>query len=188
MSQIFSGAILAGGQSSRFGSDKALHLWHGKSLIEHARSGLKNCDDCFVVGGNAARYGFLGLPVYADNTVFPGALYGVARALEFATQNRVAITACDMPNLTSKYWAWLASFDCDVVICENANGLPEPLAALYSRSLLPLAEAALAKKQFKLSSWFMGANICVLPWQEVQAHFGEHIFLNANTPEFFGGI
>lgn len=35
------GAILGGGQSSRFGSDKALALLHGKPLMEHAIEGLR---------------------------------------------------------------------------------------------------------------------------------------------------
>lgn len=35
------GAILGGGQSSRFGSDKAVALLNGRSLMEHAIAGLR---------------------------------------------------------------------------------------------------------------------------------------------------
>jgi molybdopterin-guanine dinucleotide biosynthesis protein A len=34
------GVVLAGGQSSRFGSDKALALWNGVPLIDHALAAL----------------------------------------------------------------------------------------------------------------------------------------------------
>lgn len=45
------GAILAGGRSSRFGSDKALAILHEKPLIEHVADGLRSqvCD-LIVVG------------------------------------------------------------------------------------------------------------------------------------------
>ena len=35
------GAILGGGQSSRFGSDKAVALLHGLPLMDHASAGLR---------------------------------------------------------------------------------------------------------------------------------------------------
>jgi molybdopterin-guanine dinucleotide biosynthesis protein A len=45
------GAVLAGGLSSRFGSDKALAIWAGRSLLDHALAALRpHCDALVVVG------------------------------------------------------------------------------------------------------------------------------------------
>ena len=45
------GAVLAGGRSSRFGSDKAEALLHGRSLLDHAIEALSaQCDSVIVVG------------------------------------------------------------------------------------------------------------------------------------------
>ena len=45
------GAVLAGGQSSRFGSDKALAQLHGRTLIARAVEALEaKCDSVIVVG------------------------------------------------------------------------------------------------------------------------------------------
>jgi molybdopterin-guanine dinucleotide biosynthesis protein A len=45
------GAVLAGGRSSRFGSDKALAMLGGRSLLDHAAAALRpHCDAVVVVG------------------------------------------------------------------------------------------------------------------------------------------
>ena len=45
------GAILAGGRSRRFGSDKAVALLHGRPLIEHALAALARQADAVIVCG-----------------------------------------------------------------------------------------------------------------------------------------
>lgn len=45
------GAVLAGGRSSRFGSDKALAMLEGRTLLDHAAAALgPHCDAVVVVG------------------------------------------------------------------------------------------------------------------------------------------
>lgn len=45
------GAVLAGGRSSRFGSDKALAMLDGQTLLDHALAALRpHCDAVIVVG------------------------------------------------------------------------------------------------------------------------------------------
>lgn len=51
------GAVLAGGRSSRFGSDKALATWRGKPLLAHAADALgAQCDAVVVVGREDAGF------------------------------------------------------------------------------------------------------------------------------------
>jgi molybdopterin-guanine dinucleotide biosynthesis protein A len=47
------GAVLAGGRSSRFGSDKAVALAHGKSLLAHAIETLRQVTTDVVICGGA---------------------------------------------------------------------------------------------------------------------------------------
>ena len=48
------GAVLAGGRSSRFGSDKALAMLGGRTLLDHAVAALApHCDAVVVVGRGA---------------------------------------------------------------------------------------------------------------------------------------
>ncbi|MEG3179068.1 molybdenum cofactor guanylyltransferase [Sphingomonas sp. LT1P40] len=77
------GAILAGGESSRFGSDKALAELHGRKLIDLARTALASqCDDVVVIGRDdgIADWPAPGL----------GPLGGIAAALNHALGNGFA--------------------------------------------------------------------------------------------------
>lgn len=87
------GAVLAGGQSRRFGSDKALALLDGKPLIDHARNAIAPYVDTVVICGRAG-----GLP---DRPV-PGLgpLGGLNAALHHARTigaEGVLTTGCDTP-------------------------------------------------------------------------------------------
>jgi molybdenum cofactor guanylyltransferase len=176
-----SGAVLAGGRSSRFGRDKALEVWQGKTLLEHALESLADCAERFIVGGNE-RFGFTGVPIHPDLEPFQGSLYGLARALELAQKDRVAVMACDMPNLTPEFWAHLAKLKpAQIVIPENADGFLEPLAAIYSKSCLPAIRQALEVNQLRMTGWHTGLEVRVVPWAELAPRFGTNLFQNVNT-------
>ena len=178
---FISGAVLAGGRSSRFKTDKALHLWRGRTLLEHALDSLEGCGERFVVGGD---YAVKGIKVYPDLEPHLGSLHGVARALGLARCDRVAVTACDMPNLSPAYWDWLANLTpCDVLMPRSADGDLEPLAAVYSRACLPLIQRHLERGELKMTGWWtVPLEITVIDWPAVQSRFGGDLFLNANTP------
>jgi molybdopterin-guanine dinucleotide biosynthesis protein A len=74
------GAILAGGQSSRFGSDKAVATLHGERLIDLARAALAGqCEEVVVIGRGG------GVPDWPTPGLGP--LGGVAGALRHAEAN-----------------------------------------------------------------------------------------------------
>ncbi len=75
------GAILAGGKSSRFGSDKALALLNGRPLIDHVASSLSTQCDAMVVVGR----GLEGHKCIEDRPAPDmGPLAGLAGALAYA--------------------------------------------------------------------------------------------------------
>ncbi len=176
-----SGAVLAGGRSSRFETDKALHVWRGKTLLEHALGSLEGCAERYVVGG---EYALERIAVYPDLEPHAGSLRGLARALELASFERVAVTACDMPNLSIAYWAWLSHLEpCDVLIPRSASGDLEPLAAIYSRTCLPCVQSSLERGDLRMKGWWDASlSVTVVDWPLVQSRFGDDVFLNANTP------
>ena len=82
------GCILAGGRSSRFGSDKALVVWRGKTLLAHAIARLRPQVQDIAVNTNSARaeYRHCGAPIVRDETdAFEGPLAGVLSGLRWAS-------------------------------------------------------------------------------------------------------
>lgn len=88
------GAVLAGGRSSRFGSDKALAIMpDGRSLLDHAIAGLAPHVAQVVICGRAG-----GLPDRPAPDMGP--LGGLNAALHHACSHDFAgvlTTGCDMP-------------------------------------------------------------------------------------------
>ena len=89
------GAVLVGGASSRFGSDKAAALWGGTALADHAADAIAPFAAAVVrVGGGG------GIPDLPQAGLGP--LGGIAAALDHAGRHgfdTVLTIACDMPRL-----------------------------------------------------------------------------------------
>jgi molybdopterin-guanine dinucleotide biosynthesis protein A len=184
----FSAAVLAGGWSKRFGSDKASFVWQGKSLLTWVLDSLQDADERFIVANRP--YPESGLTVYADQIPGGDSLSGIHAALVHARHDWVAIAACDLPNLQSAYWAFLLSQiqpTRQAVAGIGPGGFAEPLAALYHRSLLADIEDRLRSNRLKLQAILDPAQTVRIPWSELEHRFGPRLFLNANTLEELTG-
>ncbi|MEQ1549832.1 molybdenum cofactor guanylyltransferase [Sphingorhabdus sp.] len=101
------GAILAGGQSRRFGSDKAEALFEGKPLLDHVADALRPQVADLVVAGKQ----WPGLETVADiPEARIGPLGGLAGALDLAWRHdfdAVLSSGCDVIGLPSSLSALL---------------------------------------------------------------------------------
>jgi molybdopterin-guanine dinucleotide biosynthesis protein A len=123
--------ILAGGASSRMGTDKSQLPLEGQTFTERiAETLLKLTDSVYVVGGRQAESS---LPSVAD--VYPqwGALGGLHAALTACKREWAIVVACDLPFATAELFSFLAEkrVDHDAVVPIQEDGRPQPLAALY---------------------------------------------------------
>lgn len=78
------GVILGGGQSSRFGSDKALATFAGRPLIDHALETLAQHSDAVATAGRA-HGDLLSIPDHPEPGLGP--LGGLSGALHYALDN-----------------------------------------------------------------------------------------------------
>ncbi len=123
--------ILAGGASSRMGTDKSQLLIEGQTFTERIAETLLNLTDSVTIVGRSE-----------ENSRFPsvpdvyqkwGALGGLHGAFSTCEREWAIVVACDMPFVTSELFSFLANLrlDHDAVVPVQRDEVPQPLAALY---------------------------------------------------------
>ncbi len=175
-----SGAVLAGGRSSRFGSDKARHVLNGKPLAGWVLGSFAEMDERFLVAGRP--YPEFGVPVYPDLYQRGAALCGLHSALVHAQHSWVAVAACDLPFLSPAYWRALADVREGVLaVTVVREGRAEPLASLYHKALLDLAEARLRRGELALQGLLDARWTARLAWETLS--LPPLSFENFNVPQ-----
>jgi molybdopterin-guanine dinucleotide biosynthesis protein A len=151
ISQV-AGVVLAGGKSSRFGSNKALALHQGTALIETITRRLAGLfPETLLITNTPEAYAFLGWPMAGDQYRDCGPLAGIHAALKTISQPRAFVCGCDMPLVNPELIRFLCELpgDHEVVLPWLPEG-PEPLYAVYSKKILPRIEEHLARNQCKI--------------------------------------
>ena len=177
--------ILAGGASSRMGSNKALLEFRGKPLLQRQIEILSPLFDEVIVGANdPAPYAPFGLRVVPDLLSERCALTGIHALLKGAHHDRVFVVACDMPFLNAALVdRLLATRDVDVAVPESERG-PEPLHAVYGKGCLPAIEDSARRSAWKVSDFYVSVRIERIRIREMDwAVEGRSPFTNANTPD-----
>ena len=163
------GVILAGGKSSRFGSNKALALHQGDALIQTiARRLAALFPETLLITNTPEEYGFLGWPMAKDLYPDCGPLAGIHAALRTVSQPRIFVCGCDMPLVNPELIRFLCELegDHDIVLPWLDEG-PEPLYAVYSKKALPIIEEQLSKNQYKIGMVFEKLRIRKVTSEEI---------------------
>jgi molybdopterin-guanine dinucleotide biosynthesis protein A len=173
------GYLLAGGQSSRMGRDKALLPFGDGPLASHIAVQIREAAGSVTLIGPPERYAHLGFPVIPDAIPGCGPLGGLLTALRSTSADWNLIVACDMPHLTAAFLAGLLNAaevtDPDCLIAES-EGRRHPLCAVYHRRVLPAAETAINRKLFKMHDFI--ASLRTEAWPVLDPA----LLRNINTP------
>jgi molybdopterin-guanine dinucleotide biosynthesis protein A len=180
------GFVLAGGKSSRMGTDKAALSLNGRTLLEHALAAIRPvCEPVFIVGPRTL-YGGFG-PGYEDIVPDCGPLGGVHSALTHSQTELNLIIAVDTPFLIPELLRYLAERAVDascMIVAPRIAGYVQPLCAVYSRTFLPIAAAAIQVGKYKLAPLFPPEKTLVITEAELERFaFTPDMFENLNTPE-----
>lgn len=177
------GVIMAGGKSSRMGSDKGLLPFRGKLLIQYSIDLLKSfCSELLISTQNEA-YAQFGIPLVKDDIPDCGPMGGIYSALKASKTDYIFVLACDMPFVSNVTIQTLLNevANCDCVIPE-VKGKLEPLCAVYSKSMITLLKAKLAKSELALYQLIADSNS-----KMVYFDTDLHVFKNCNTPNELDG-
>ena len=135
--------ILAGGESRRMGQDKANLLLGERTLLQSVVAIMQPLFAEVIVSVRQTRHE-IDLPQVCDDLLHTGPLAGLVAGLERNNTLWIFAVACDMPFITPAVIEYLAQqrADCQAVV-PIVSGYPQPLAAFYAASCLPLARDGL---------------------------------------------
>jgi molybdenum cofactor guanylyltransferase len=194
------GFVQAGGGSTRFGADKALIEFEGKTLLARTVELVSSvCDETKIVAP-LGKYGDATVPILADRWPGQGPLGGILTALHYANgrlgrsaetqaadRGRYAlILSCDMPFLTREWLAYLCdravNSTAQVIVPDSEKGL-EPLCACWRTDAVSTVKAAFDGGVRKVTEAMKRLPMEVLDesaWKRFDTD--GRLFWNMNTP------
>jgi molybdenum cofactor guanylyltransferase len=188
-----SGIILAGGSSSRMGTNKALLPLPGKQdvrFIEYLVSMLSvYCSETLIVARDqdqARDYDFPDVRVTFDQTPGIGPLMGLYSGLSAIRTTHALVVAVDLPYVQPALLSFLLSqsLPANTLLVPIVHAIPQVLLSIYPRAILPLIKEQLLEGRRDVRSLLQ-----VAPVQYIQeAQLSEidpqlRSFININSPE-----
>ena len=192
--------LQAGGESRRMGRSKATVPFLGEPLIWRGINRLLPLADEFIITTNEPEnLDFLDdlvelgkIRLVTDEYDQRGALRGVYTAINAASNEYVALVACDMifpsRNLISAELEALMEEGADAAVPKTKHGY-EPFHGVYRRSsCLPVIHEATEAGEAKANAWLDKIDVVEFDGQRVaEAEPRGGCFINVNTPEELAG-
>jgi molybdopterin-guanine dinucleotide biosynthesis protein A len=157
------GFVLAGGQSSRMGRDKALLEFAGRPLAAHALDLFKEAGIPAMIAGAAAPL-VRSLPVFAlvveDTSPGLGPLSGICTALSIVSARYAVFLPVDLPLLPASLLVYLlhhAQLTGSAVTVPSISGFAQTFPAVLDKSTLPALQNELDSQRYGCFSAFQAA-------------------------------
>lgn len=181
------GVLLAGGQSTRLGRDKAWLSFSGRPLLRRVAEVLGQVTgEVFVSGRDPAAFG-LPVPWLPDATPGLGPAGGVLTVLG-AVKRSCLVISCDLPFMDeATLWRLVELWrrrGPQVVMTSYRiveTGYLESLVAVYEPEALPFMRRCLAQKERRLSAMFPEDRRVHLDYRRADAAVAR-AFFNINAP------
>lgn len=177
------GIVLAGGKSSRMGTDKSLLSWKGITLVERAVELLRPLCSQVIISSNNLVYDFTGCETWPDELPQQAPIIGIYSCLKRSATEVNIILSCDMPYVSADLLVYLLGYSGKhAVVVPVHDGFAEPLCGIYKQSILPDLEKQIANNELSLHRFIDSfphhyAEIDKLPF------YNNRLFLNINTPD-----
>ena len=179
------GIILAGGKSSRMGTDKGMQELCGKPLIQYAIQALSGLCDTIIISSSSKAYHSLGNKVVAD--VFPGIgpMGGIYSALKQSNTEKNLVLSCDLPFVSKELMSFILknSEGFEIAVPYEGNQHYEPLCGFYNQSVLKLMGEYIQKGNYKLPDLFDEISINRLIISTEASFYQKNLFFNVNSQQ-----
>lgn len=192
----FTGYVLAGGKSSRMGSDKAFLEINGETFLNRAVKTLSPiCENLISIVLNNAQTHFIeklprDVPYIFDTYEKRGALGGIHAALKNCQTKYAIILAVDLPLVTREAIEKLTEIAVSsneftaAVVPQQTDGRLQPLSAVYHVGYcLPSLEKLLNENISASARDFLHLIAPrYVPQEKLTLNESKNIFLNVNRP------
>ena len=178
--------ILAGGNSTRMGTDKAFVMFEGRTLLARALEVCRTITSDVRVVGDRKKFAPFA-PVVED--VFPGCgpLAGIHAGLRDSETDWNVVLAVDLPFVSPALLLFLVAQAREsraMVTVPRAGEGWQPLCAIYRRAFADAAETALRAGRYKIDALFDESLIRPVGEEDLRrAGFSPEVFRNLNTPK-----
>lgn len=143
--------ILCGGQSVRFGAQKARYALDGTPLVKRIYQLLDSVFEKTVLVCKQARdYQDLGMPLISDQYPIQAPMAGLLTALNSTNSDWIFVSACDLTDLSESFVRWLWHRRADLGVVPKTGDGFHPLAAFYHRESTTLFKQAFNRGEFAL--------------------------------------
>jgi len=186
--QVVTGVILAGGQSSRMGQNKALLWLDGQRLIERVVGVMRTVfTELLMVTNSPEVYADLGVPMVGDVYPDKGSLGGIYSAVYHVTTPWCFVAACDMPFLNADVIRYLMAQASEYdVVMPDIHGELQPLHAVYGKACLTPMLRRVEANRLKIVGFLPEVRVRTVSAAELQCLDPDLLaFHNLNTPEEF---
>jgi len=161
--------IMAGGGSSRMGTDKNMLPIKGQSIIEAICEQLRGFFDEILISANEVdKFAFLGFEVIPDKVPEQGPLMGIASALEASANELNFVVACDIPKINlacvNRMLTDALESQADIVVPTTGDEKYEPLFAIYRKTALEAINKVLSSGKRKITDVFI---LCTVKYIEL---------------------
>lgn len=180
------GIVLAGGKSTRMGTNKALLPLGQQSLLDTIVAVLRPLFAEIIVVSNTPEL-YQGLNVRLARDIVPdrGPLSGIHAGLMASPYRYNFVVPCDMPfldpDLISHFLRQAPGYD--VVVPRQGEYL-QPLHAVYSRDCLAAIESCFRQGKYKTVAFYPLVKVRYIDVYDLEGFSGlERVFLNINTPD-----
>jgi len=182
------GFILAGGASSRMGTDKSRLRLGGRTFVEIIADALRPLATRVSVVSSRPGAETHALNVVRDTRVGLGAFGGLHAALARCEKRWALVVSCDLPFVTPELFARLASLrgvETDAVAPVQEDGRQQPLCALYAvEACRPAADELIRTDELRPRALLWRVRTRWVEFRELADLEGaSRFFKNVNTPD-----
>ncbi|MCT4597851.1 MAG: molybdopterin-guanine dinucleotide biosynthesis protein B [Vallitalea sp.] len=182
--------LLAGGKSSRMGTNKGFLKINNQTFIEKIAKSVSHIRDVYLVVNEAKVYEQMGLSIVLDEYKECGPIGGIHAGLKASRYNSCIVLPCDTPFVDKYIVDYLISQDddCyDLILPRTSDGKYHPLLAIYHKSALHTIDTAIKNNNYRLLNLIEKLNVKVIDIERKGFNV-DNILNNINTKEQYRKI